>query len=155
MGGTDLPASLIWESRDLHAMRGTSRTGNSTLVRSESIAIASSTSELNGQTRAHEVPSVKGCVDRLLCIRAEETVVGLTGNDITGIHGILVFDESETIHELDLGDLPGAMGVEMIFNISFGGCRGISKAERSIPSAQNQQQSADTLHTISREITQV
>jgi len=53
-------------------------------------------------------------------IFAEETTVRLTRNNITGIHGILVFDESEAVHKLDLGDLAGAMSVEMALDISFG-----------------------------------
>lgn len=48
--------------------------------------------------------------------RAEE----LTRNDITGIHSVVVLNESETIHELDLGDVAGAMGLEMILDIFFG-----------------------------------
>ena len=48
-------------------------------------------------------------------------MVGLTRNDITGIHGILIFDESKAVHEFDLGDLSSAVGVEMGLDISFGG----------------------------------
>jgi len=47
---------------------------------------------------------------------------GRTGNHIAGIHSILVFDESEAIHELDLGDLSGAMSVEVSLDISLGSC---------------------------------
>lgn len=46
----------------------------------------------------------------------------LTRNDISGIHGILVLDEAEAIHELDLGDLASAMGRKVGFNIGLGGC---------------------------------
>jgi hypothetical protein len=53
-----------------------------------------------------------------LCFE-KRAAVGQTRNDITGIHGILVLDESEAIHELNLGDLSGAMGVEMGLDISF------------------------------------
>jgi hypothetical protein len=63
---TDLPAGLTWKSRDLHAVRSTSGTRSSTLISSESIASASSTSELNHQTLAHEGGTVEGCVDMLL-----------------------------------------------------------------------------------------
>ena len=69
-------------------------------------------------------------------------MVGLTRNDITGIHGILVFDESEAIHELDLGDLSGAMSVEMGLDISFGSYRVVSKAELSRISAQDRYEDA-------------
>ena len=44
----------------------------------------------------------------------------LTWDDITGVHGVLVFDETEAIHELDLGDLASAMGVEVVLNIGLG-----------------------------------
>jgi hypothetical protein len=65
------------------------------------------------------------------------TVVGLTRNDITGIHGILVFDEPEAIHELDLGDLSGAMSVEMGLDISFGSYRAVSQADHATNDAQS------------------
>jgi hypothetical protein len=50
-----------------------------------------------------------------------EEQCGHTGNHIAGVHRILVFDKSEAVHELDLGDLSSAMSVEVGFNISFGG----------------------------------
>jgi len=48
----------------------------------------------------------------------------LTGNHVARIHRILVLDEAEAIHELDLGDFAGSMGCEMVFNIALGGCTG-------------------------------
>src|SRR4051794_18158734 len=45
-----------------------------------------------------------------------------TRNHVASIHSILVLDEAKAIHELDLGDLAGAMSVEMGFNIGFGSC---------------------------------
>jgi hypothetical protein len=45
----------------------------------------------------------------------------LTGNDVTRVHCVLVLDEAEAIHELDLGDLAGAMGREMGLDFSLGG----------------------------------
>lgn len=45
-----------------------------------------------------------------------------TWDDITRIHGVLVLDEAEAIHELDLGNLAGAMGVEVVLNIGLGSC---------------------------------
>jgi hypothetical protein len=51
-----------------------------------------------------------------------EEQCGHTGNHIAGIHSILVLNESEAIHELDLGDLSCAMSVEMGLDISLGGC---------------------------------
>jgi hypothetical protein len=43
-----------------------------------------------------------------------------TWNDVTSVHGIFVLDEAKAIHELNLGDLASAMGVEMILNIGLG-----------------------------------
>lgn len=47
----------------------------------------------------------------------------LTGHNVTGIHRILVLDEAEPVHELDLSDFAGAMGREMGLDVSLGGCR--------------------------------
>lgn len=44
----------------------------------------------------------------------------LTRNNIACIHGIFVLDETEAIHELDLGYLAGAMGVEVVLNVGLG-----------------------------------
>lgn len=44
----------------------------------------------------------------------------LTRNDIARIQSILVLDEAEPIHELDLGNLAGAMAVEVVLNIGLG-----------------------------------
>jgi hypothetical protein len=102
-------------------MRSTSRARSSTLSIGKGIAITSTPSELNGQTLAHEVRAVEGCEkDLLLCIPPwSNEQCGHTRNHIAGIHSILVFDESEAIHELDLGDLSGAMSVEVGLNISL------------------------------------
>lgn len=43
-----------------------------------------------------------------------------TRNHITSIHRIFVFDETETIHELDLRDLARAMRAEVVLNIGLG-----------------------------------
>ena len=43
-----------------------------------------------------------------------------TRNDIARIHGVFVLDEAEAIHELNLGNLAGAMGVEVVLNIGLG-----------------------------------
>ena len=45
----------------------------------------------------------------------------LTGNDVAGVHGVLVLDEAEAVHELDLGDLTGSMAGEVVLNIGLGG----------------------------------
>ena len=43
-----------------------------------------------------------------------------TRDNIARIHGVFVLDEAEAIHELDLGNLAGAMGVEVVLNIGLG-----------------------------------
>lgn len=44
----------------------------------------------------------------------------LTGYDISCIHGVLILDKAEAIHKLNLGDVAGAMGVEVVLNIGLG-----------------------------------
>jgi hypothetical protein len=44
----------------------------------------------------------------------------LTWDDILRIHGVLVLNKAEAIHEFDLGNLPGAMGVEVVLNVGLG-----------------------------------
>lgn len=44
----------------------------------------------------------------------------LTWNNIPGIHRILVFDEAEAVHELDLGNLTRAMAAKVFFDFLFG-----------------------------------
>jgi hypothetical protein len=43
-----------------------------------------------------------------------------TRYDIARVHGVLVLDEPKAIHKLNLGDLAGAMGVEVVLNIGLG-----------------------------------
>lgn len=43
----------------------------------------------------------------------------LTGNNVARVQGVLVFDEAESIHQLDLGDFASAMGCEMGLDISL------------------------------------
>ena len=43
-----------------------------------------------------------------------------TRDHISRIHGVLVLDEAEAVHELNFHDLPGAMGVEVVLNIGLG-----------------------------------
>lgn len=47
----------------------------------------------------------------------------LTRYDIARIHGVFVLDKAEAIHELNLRDLAGAMGVEVVLNIGLGSCK--------------------------------
>lgn len=44
----------------------------------------------------------------------------LTRNHIASVHRVVVLNETKAIHELDLGDGAGAMGLEMILDIFFG-----------------------------------
>ena len=50
----------------------------------------------------------------------------LTRNHIASVHRIFIFDESKAIHELDLGDLPCAMSVEVGFDIRLRRCVTVS-----------------------------
>jgi len=43
-----------------------------------------------------------------------------TGNNVARVHGVFVLNEAEAIHELDLGNLACAMGVEVVLNIGLG-----------------------------------
>ncbi len=57
----------------------------------------------------------------LAYIRRASGVGGqLTWNDIASIHRILVLDEAEAVHKLDLSDLASAMGGEVVLDIGLG-----------------------------------
>ena len=43
----------------------------------------------------------------------------LTGHNISGIQLVVIFDEAETVHQLDLRDLAGAMTAEMFLDVAF------------------------------------
>lgn len=43
----------------------------------------------------------------------------LTRNDVARVHGVLVLNKAEAIHELDFRDLTGAMGVEVVLDIGL------------------------------------
>jgi len=45
----------------------------------------------------------------------------LTRDDISRVHRVLVLDEAEAIHQLDLGDLSRAMGRKVSLDIGLGG----------------------------------
>lgn len=45
-----------------------------------------------------------------------------TWNNITGVHGILVLDEAEAVHQLDLCNLSSAMGAKVGLDIGLGDC---------------------------------
>jgi len=83
-------------------MRSATGTGSSALGGSKRITAASATGKLNGQAFTHKVGAMEG------------------RNDIAGIHRILILNETEAVHELDLGDLSGAMSVEVALDICLG-----------------------------------
>jgi hypothetical protein len=66
-----------------------------------SFAVTGASGELHRKSLGHKLGSVE------------------SWDDIAGIHGVLVFDESEAVHELDLGNLAGSMRREMRLNISL------------------------------------
>ena len=72
----------------------------------------------------------------------------LTRDDITGIHGVLVFDEAKAVHQLYLGDFSSAMSRKVGLNIGLGSCRQrvswIARSDR-----------VTSLWTIAREVPQV
>ena len=45
----------------------------------------------------------------------------LTWNDVLRVHGIIILNEAEAIHELDLGDVASPF-LEMILDIFLGDC---------------------------------
>lgn len=53
--------------------------------------------------------------------RAEiDGVDGLTRHHITGVHSVFIFNEAKAVHQLDVGNLPRSVGVEVILDILFG-----------------------------------
>jgi hypothetical protein len=47
---------------------------------------------------------------------------GRTWNNITGIHGVLILDEAETVHQLHLENLSSAMAGEVALDVGLGSC---------------------------------
>jgi hypothetical protein len=70
------------------------------------VAGARSAGELNDEALTHEVGTMEG------------------RDNVTSIHGVLVLDETEAVHELDLGDLARAMGLEVGLYVCLGGIAG-------------------------------
>jgi hypothetical protein len=50
-------------------------------------------------------------------------VGGFTRHDISGIKLIVILDEAEAVHQLDLRDLTRAMAAEMFLDVTFGYCK--------------------------------
>lgn len=67
----------------------------------EIVVATGASRELDDQTLSHEVRSME------------------SRDDIPSVHGILVLNEAESIHKLDLGDLACAMGREVRLNVCF------------------------------------
>jgi hypothetical protein len=67
-------------------------------------------------------------------LRPETLQVGaLTRNDVAGIHRVLILDESEAVHQLDLSDLAGSMGLEVSLYVGLGGCGQVSQQSTRFP----------------------
>lgn len=48
----------------------------------------------------------------------------LTRDDVAGVHGVLVLDESKPIHEFDLGNFTRSMGGKVAFDVGLSDCGG-------------------------------
>jgi hypothetical protein len=100
-----LPAGIIGKSSDLHSMRRAAGPGSTValmVVAAASFTVARAAGKLDSETLTHKIGSME------------------SWDDITGIHGILVLDETKPIHELDLCDLTGAMGCKVSLDIGLG-----------------------------------
>jgi len=64
-------------------------------------AMARAAGELDGQAFSHEVGSMEGW------------------DNVPGVHGVLVLNETEAIHEFDFGDFASTMRGEMRFDVSL------------------------------------
>lgn len=52
--------------------------------------------------------------------RVVVVAVELTWNDVASVHGILILNEAEPVHQLDLCDLSGAMGTKVRLDVGLG-----------------------------------
>lgn len=82
----------------------------------------------------HEEAWYVTCVCAMTWHRVRRAEGWLTGYHIARVHGILVLDKAEAIHELNLRDLAGAMGVEVVLNIGLGSCE--HKVQSATPEVQ-------------------
>lgn len=68
----------------------------------------------------------------------------LTRNNIAGVHGILVLDETKAVHELDFGNLAGSVSRKVGFHVGLGCFAGVSIVYRRMGAAdQTRRQSRD------------
>lgn len=70
--------------------------------------LGTTASKLNNQALTHEFGAV-------------ERGVRLTRDDITSVHRVLVFNKAKAVHELDVDNLPSAMGSKVVCDILFCG----------------------------------
>jgi hypothetical protein len=143
IGESDLPAGLHRKIAYSHPERRTPGTRRDTLVGSEVLVAGTrAAGELDDEALAHEVGTICESVRRTvpegvrcyvtygkLCsrlgrIQCEVLKSKLTRNNVTRVHRVLVLDEAEAVHELDLSDLASAMGLEVGLDICLGGIAG-------------------------------
>lgn len=60
----------------------------------------------------------------------------LTRNHISSIHRILVLDKPESVHQLDLCDLPGAMATKVFLDVLFSHLKKATTTPTRAPSAK-------------------
>lgn len=66
-----------------------------------------------------------GKLDRSLALSVKDIDrAKLTWNNIASIHSILILNEAEAVHELNLCDLASSMSLEVSLNICLGGIAG-------------------------------
>jgi len=63
-------------------------------------------------------------MDRVSMYRKSLREIRLTWNDVTRVHGIFVLNEAKAVHQLDLSDLAGAMGLKVCLDVRFGSIAG-------------------------------
>jgi hypothetical protein len=141
---SNLPAGLYRKVAYSHPEGSTSRAWSRTLVGNKVLIATGAAGELDNQALAHEVRAIfeiglgagqgsrmvpgsftygKLCGGSALKVASRERG-SLTRNDITSIHCVLILNEAEAIHELDLGDLTSAMCLEVSLDVCLGGIAG-------------------------------
>jgi hypothetical protein len=126
-GNANLPAGLSWEAVDGHTELGSAWTRNRALLVRIGFGATGTTGKLHYEAFAHEVCTME------------------SRNNIASIHGIFVFDEAESVHELDLGNFAVSMGSEVALHISAGSYsfQGIQSARRQRHGKESKQRWVD------------
>ena len=57
-----------------------------------------------------------------MCYKCLAALDELTRHNVSGIHGVLILNETKAIHQLDLRDLTRSMGTEVLLDILFSYC---------------------------------